>query len=219
MVGDRTIDVPIRALVRCVDGEAGISESVIIDPKTEVLTHVVVHQRWPSHHRRLVPTTMIASATETRIDLNITLDELHRLDSFIGTETMPSEQERRYEAFPGAFSPGVIVTNTTELQPRYIRVENVPEGEIKIDAHAEVDATDGRVGRVEGFAVTGDEHASSLVVRTTDLPPREFMVPASAIAGIEDERVKLDMDRAAVQALPHVRPLKGFDAPSPSTSD
>jgi hypothetical protein len=199
-----TVDVPIEASVRCTDGRAGLSEAVIVDPNTDVVTHVVVREPWPSRARRLVPTAMIGSTSDREIVLTIGQAELHRLDSFVGTETMKPVGQERYGAPSSAANPGPTESDTIELEPRYVRVENVPEGEVRIDAHAEVDATDGIVGHVGGFLLGDDDRVSSIAVRSKGIPHREFVVPATAVDRIEDERVKLRLDRTAVDALPHV---------------
>jgi hypothetical protein len=41
-----------------------------------------------------------------------------------------------------------------------------------------------------------------VVVRSRGVPRREFAVPASAVAGVEDERVRLHLDKGEVHGSP-----------------
>jgi hypothetical protein len=43
--------IPIQAQVECADGPAGESTTLIVDPKTLTVTHVVVREDKPGHMR------------------------------------------------------------------------------------------------------------------------------------------------------------------------
>jgi hypothetical protein len=198
-----TAEVPVHAHVWCTDGWAGVSEAVIVNPQDETVTAFVVSEQRGPETRWLVPTNLIESATESEIHLRCTLAQLHALDTFEETEEFRPTYEERTEVLPSA--AGMIAEpQRFSTQPQFIHHERIPDGSVKIDRHAEVDASDGHVGHVEGFLIDERDRVSHVVVRSGDLRRQEFTIPASAILGIDDERVRLDLDQAAVHALPHV---------------
>jgi hypothetical protein len=199
------VEVPVHARVWCSDGPAGVSEALIVNAADGTVTAFVVRERHDRMARRLVPTELIESTTEEEIHLRCTIAELHQLDAFVETETMPPTFEERFEALPGAVGLAYLGPERFSIQPALISHERIPEGSVKIDRHAEVDASDGHVGRVEGFLIDDRDRVSHVVVRSRGVPRREFAVPASAVAGVDDERVRLHLDKDEVHALPHVR--------------
>jgi uncharacterized protein YrrD len=201
--GTATMDISVGAHVRCTDGTAGVCEVVIVRPDDGAVTDIVVSEKRWSKSRRLVPVDLIESATREEIRLRCTVEELHRLDDFDETERVEPRYEDRIEALPGAYGIAILEPTRYLTQPAMIHDEEIPGGDVPIDRHAEVDATDGNVGHVEGFLLGDDDRVTSVVVRSRSLPHRRFVVPASAVAEIADERVRLGLDRDAVHALPH----------------
>ena len=54
------IDIPINAVVECSDGPCGQSTTLIVNPVTETVTHIVVEEKEPPHIQRLVPLAQVA---------------------------------------------------------------------------------------------------------------------------------------------------------------
>jgi hypothetical protein len=197
------MDVAVGAHVRCADGDAGVCDAVIVAPDDGAITFLVVRERRDRRRRRLVPIGLVQSAEAEEIRLSCTTSELARLDAFDETERLAPRFEERTEALPGAYGLAILEPMRYSLQPALIHDERIPEGEAEIDRHAEVDAADGHVGHVQGFLVDAEDRMTHVVVRSGTLPRREYVVPATAIARIDDERVTLDLDRQALRALPH----------------
>jgi hypothetical protein len=203
MATRNTMDVAVGARVHCTDGDAGVCDAVIVSPDDGAITFLVVRERRDRGRRRLVPIALVESAEPEEIRLKCTTAELEDLDAFDQTERLGPRFEERIEALPGAYGLAILEPMRYSVQPTLIHDELIPEGEAEIDRHAEVDATDGRVGHVQGFLIDDEDRMTHVVVRSGTLPRREYVVPATAIARIEDERVKLDLDRHALRALPH----------------
>ena len=202
-------EIPIVAEVRCDDGVAGESVAAIVDPVQRVITHLVLRERRYPHAERLVPVDLIAAATEDEVRLRSSIAGVSTLDRFIEDEfvevpdvelsspiTMgsPAPYTARY-VWPFAYpQEKVLVTH-----------ERIPKDELAVRRTFEVDATDGRVGRVEAFLVDReDDHITHVVVRTGHLARREFAVPVSDVAEISPDRVALRLDRRRVEDLPRV---------------
>jgi sporulation protein YlmC with PRC-barrel domain len=92
----------------------------------------------------------------------------------------------------------------------YIQEEQIPENELAIHRGAHVEASDGRVGRVDTFVVdpaTGQ--ITHLVLQQGHLwGKREVTVPLEAIDRIQEDIVFLRLDKAAIDQLPHL-PVQG----------
>jgi hypothetical protein len=196
-------DIPIRAEVRCDDGVAGTSEAVVVDPLNREITHLVVRERRFPHTERLVPIDLIARTTEDGIRLHCSIADVKKLDSF--------DEAQFVEAPHGELSyPIAVAAAIPYLWPfaypsekALVTQERIPKDELAIRRNFEVDATDGRVGRVEAFLVDrDDDHITHVVVRSGHLPRREFAVPVSDVARISEDRVALRLDRRGVDHLP-----------------
>ena len=62
-----TMDIPLKADVICRDGDCGHSIELVLDPKKEELTHVVVKENHPTYEERLVPVEYISGTTQDMI--------------------------------------------------------------------------------------------------------------------------------------------------------
>jgi uncharacterized protein YrrD len=198
-------DVPIKAEVRCDDGPAGTSDAVILDPIKREVTHVVLRERgWPNN-KRLVPVELIAWTTEDEIHLRCPMAATRTLRSFVETQFVEApDVGGSYPILPDDGLP-YLWPFAYPNQKVLLTHERIPKDELAIRRDAEVDATDGRVGRVEAFLVDADDdHITHVVVRSGHLAHHEFAVPVSDVAEISEERIMLRLDRYGVEDLPHV---------------
>lgn len=202
------IDVPIKAAIRCDDGEAGTSTAVLLDPTSRVLTHVVLRERdWP-HTERLIPAHLIAWTTEDEIHLLCSLAVARKQDPFVETEFVEATWIDP-DYYGGTIAPpdgGAWLWPFAFPHEKVpIRHERVPKDELAMRRGAPVDARDGHVGKVEAFLVDAeDDRITHLIVRSGHLVRREVAVPIADVADISDDRIVLGLSRHAVEELPHV---------------
>jgi uncharacterized protein (TIGR02271 family) len=71
---------------------------------------------------------------------------------------------------------------------------------MEIPQHAQVEAADGALGRVRHVVV--DPQTQDLTDLVVEQDGRQWLVPASAVAGVEGERVRLAGDRTQYQRQP-----------------
>ena len=71
---------------------------------------------------------------------------------------------------------------------------------MEIPQHAQVEAADGALGRVRHVVV--DPQTQDLTDLVVEQDGRQWLVPASAVAGVEGERVRLAGDRVQYQRQP-----------------
>jgi sporulation protein YlmC with PRC-barrel domain len=200
---ENSIEIPINANVFCSDGQCGHSLCVIIDPREERVTHVVVRENHFPHKEILVSTHMIEQANPETIKLKCNKKQLEGMQEFIDEEFVhfikPAilYQPNSYIAWP--------IENSEEIS-KLVKHENIPYGEMVIHKNSHVYATDGRIGQVDDFLVNPEnELITHIVMREGHLwGQREIVIPISAIKHIEDDSIYLKINRVSVETLPEV---------------
>jgi len=196
------MDVPVNAEVRCADGLCGRSVSVIINPATDQVTHLVVAEKDFLSTQRLVPVDLILESTPHLIRLRCTKAELGTLEPYIETEYVQ-----------GDIAYSIYMANEYRMWPYVVPetvwpVEHVhiPPGELAVRWGARVQATDGHVGSVDEFLVSPvDGHITHLVLREGHLwGQRDVTIPVSEIDRIKEDTVYLKLDKRRIEALPAV---------------
>jgi sporulation protein YlmC with PRC-barrel domain len=205
------MDIPINAKVQCADGPCGRSTYVVVNPITEEVTHLVVHENGFAKPDRLVPIEQIAASTPEQITLTCTRKELDDMEQFIEVEYVPADhphqsyQKESYLMWPYTLGPSPLE------EPEFYKVEHemIPPGELAIRRNANVKAADGYVGHVDEFLVSPqNNHISHLILREGHLwGKKDVTIPVSEIDHVDEDTVYLKLDKAAIKALPAV-PIK-----------
>jgi sporulation protein YlmC with PRC-barrel domain len=195
------MDIPINADVRCADALCGRSTCLIVNPRTERVTHLVVEETQFPYSKRLVPIDQVVETTPHLIQLRCTSRDLEQMESFVETEfvetPIPDYMGGSYMAWP-------YVMPEPMLTP--VNHEQIPPGELAIRRGAKVEATDGHVGRVDEFLVDpANGHITHLVLREGHLwSPKEVTIPVSQIDRIEENTVYLKLDKHSIEVLPAI---------------
>lgn len=197
------MDIPLNARVRCRDGEAGRSTCLILNPIDQRATHVVVANRRDDRDDHLVPIDRVRAVGDDGIALDCTLAELDALPRFTETRFVrhlePHVAIENYYWMP-------YVSPETVTAAEY--VERVPAGELAVHRGMPVRATDGDAGSVSELIVDQGGHVTHIVLRAGRLfGKHDVAIPLSAVATVGSDAVVLKLDRAGVEALPHV-PVK-----------
>ncbi len=195
--------IPLDARVRCSDGPAGPSTCLILDPIREVVTRVVVYDGGrPIELERVVPVDRIADATHDSIHLDCTRDELRQLPTFDSVGYLPREDDAGTRTFFWPFARPEAVNLPLEH-------ERVPVGELALRRGADIEASDGHVGKLGELLVDEECRITHVVLMEGRLwGRREVAVPVSMVEDAAEDLVRLRVDRRAVEELPAV-PVKG----------
>ena len=195
------MDVPIDAEVFCTDGYCGRSTHVVLKPKTEEVTHLVVKEEEAPHKEILIPVTAVAAATPDSINLSYTYDKLAQLQPFIETEYVKVDIPR-YAG--GVYSLSGDFYADTEVVT--VKHEATPVGELAVHRGARVEASDGLVGRVDEFLVDpATDRVTYLVMREGHLwGKKDVTIPVSVIDRIGEDTVRLKIDKRGIEALPAI---------------
>ena len=196
----------IGAHVFAADGECGEVARVIINPVTQVLTHLVVA---PAHHQalgRLVPVDLIEGVQDERIRLSCSLAHFRALDD---------AQDVRF--LPG--SPDVLGYGEHSLTWPYYTLEmplagsgheamivdRVPLGEVEVHRGDQVHAADGWIGSVQGLVIDPEDHrVTHVLLQEGHLWGRkQVAIPIGAASRVGEE-IRVGLTKQQVEELPSV---------------
>lgn len=198
------MDIPIDVEVFCTDGLCGRSTHVVLRPKTEEVTHLVVREEEPPHQEILIPIAAVAATTPDSINLCYTKHEIANRQPFIETDYVQVDIPR---------PAGDIYYMTPYVYPEFetlpVKHEAIPADELAVRRGAWVEAIDGRVGRVDEFlADPENDHITHVVLREGHLwGQKDVTIPVSEIERIEENTIYLKIDKRKIEALPAI-PLR-----------
>lgn len=192
------MDIPVNVDVFCTDQRGGIATYVVLNPTTDQVTHLVVKDKKFPHTERLVPISLVQETTPHQVLLRCTWHDLLQQEPFIETEYYQSQ----VPYFVGPLTLGGFAIRNTEMTP--VEHERTPSGEVAVHRGAHVDATDGRVGKIDEFLINQENgHITHLVLREGHIwGQKDVKIPVSQIDHIEEESVHLKLDKRSVAALP-----------------
>jgi len=195
------MDIPLNAKVSCADGPCGRSVYLVLMPTNNQITHVVIGDGSFPETEYLVPTDRIMDSTPDSIQLNCSLEELSKMPIFNQVEFIASD-------LLGPHGPTYMLWPFVIPEAYGITIENehISTDELAIRRGANVEATDGPVGRVDEFLVNPiNDTITHLVLREGHLwGQKNITIPLSEIDRIEENTVWLKLDKASIEALPAI---------------
>lgn len=199
------IDIPVGAQVECEDGPCGQSTRVIINPITQQVANLVVKGKKPPHTERLVPVDRVVKTSPDRIELRCSRDELAEMEQFVETHYVKSKHTRYVNVNSMTFALPYALREEVEMSVPE-EYEHIPPGDLAVHRGAYVEATDGRVGKVDEFLVDpANGHITHLVLREGHLwGQRDIAIPISEIEHISEDVVYLKLDKQGIAALPAI---------------
>jgi uncharacterized protein YrrD len=195
------MEIPIDAIVHCTDGACGQSVRVVIDPKDERVTHIVVKENTGSHTERLVPAELIRQTNGKQIYLSCSRQEFSSMDEFFQVEFLTFDESRYgYSATGYALWPEEIV----EKKTKKVEHENISPSERVLHSGARVYARDGRIGNVDEFLVeTEGIFITDIVIHSGHLwGKRTIKIPVSQVERVVEDRIYLKLNKEEVRDLP-----------------
>jgi hypothetical protein len=206
------MDIPVGADVQCTDGLCGRCTYVLVNPVQKEITHLVVKEEESPHAERVVPIAAVNETTPDMILLRYSTEELGNLDPFIEDEyireDLPDPDSTAVGFGTGAGGSYMVWPYATPTHSVTVRVEtkHIPLGELAIRRGAHVEASDGRVGRVDEFLVDPCcEHVTHLVMREGHLwGQKDISIPVAEIDRMEKDIVYLKLSKREIEALPTV---------------
>jgi sporulation protein YlmC with PRC-barrel domain len=197
-------DIPLKASVTCTDGPCGTSRNFIINPATLAITHVVVEDKsLPDNETRIVPVAHVAAVAGDQITLDCTVDEVAKMKPFVTAELIQESASGQ------AYSSGAAYTypyafNDTSYDT--VDEQQVPLGEIEVHPGMEVQASDGKVGKMDELILdpkTGN--ITHIQMREGHLwGKKDVAIPVSDVDFVDEKTIYLTTAKADVKNLPAV---------------
>jgi sporulation protein YlmC with PRC-barrel domain len=202
------MDIPLNVKVQCVDGDCGKTTTIILNPVTTEVTHVVVKD----HHREyMIPLGLISGSSADLLKVQLSREELAQQEPFVRTQFLGQEMlDEEQDAATVAAEMDAVMWPYNSLDAdyldMYLQVEQIPHGELAIHRGAHVEASDGHIGRVDEFIVNPENnHVTYLVLLEGHLWGKKTVtIPISEIDRIEQDTVYLKLDKETVKSLPAV---------------
>lgn len=217
MAAETKFTIGVRA--SCSDGHCGEVRRLIIDPATDVVTHLVIQPGHRKEAARLVPCDLVET-TEGEIRLRCTRAEFDRLDH--AEERELAGQADQYTGTGGPLGSGLVYGASGEAyapmgpgglvdigpmptpkHPRTVVQDVVPLGDDQVRPGDKVHAVDGEIGRVQGFLVNpGDDQVTHVLLEEGHLwGRREVAIPITAVTTV-DQGIRLNLTKEQVGDLP-----------------
>jgi hypothetical protein len=204
------MDIRIDATVQCTDGPGGQVACIVLNPITQHVTDVVVHEPGFLGGDVLVPIALVEQSTPDTLLLRLSRNELARMQSFLALHYRePSDdflETEPWKVYPRGGIYWAPDLQTVAEQPT-LTYETIPPDELAMRRGDHVDATDGRLGRIEGFVVDPpSEGITHVLLREGHLwGAKDVTIPISGIKDIQHGVVHLKLSKQEVAALPTVR--------------
>jgi len=208
------MDVPLNVDVNCADGPCGRSTTIILNPVSLQVTHLVVRE---GKEEYMVPLDWIVESTPNHILLRCTYEELVKSErfvkmQFVGEEKIDVQNDLRRTATESDANYWPYASIDDNYVEVFGQFEQVPHDELAIHKGAHVEASDGFVGKVDEFIVDPTSyHVSHLVLRRGHLwGQRDVTIPISEIDRVEQDTVILNLNKESVKALPTLAVKRNF---------
>ena len=181
--------------------EAGTLQRVVIDPETKKITHIVILKGLLFKEDKVVPVEKVARATEDKVFLTCTLEELNQLQPLLVKKFMPRNEGEFFERSSGGMytpppSESLMVSSTTRT---------IPEDLLVMREGARVfSADDKHVGNIERvFTNTGK--VTHFTLSQGLLSKTEKSIPFDWVKVVSDDEVDLTVEAQVIEKLPIVQ--------------
>jgi hypothetical protein len=194
------MELPINASIACTDGSSGHSTAVILNPVSNLITHVVVREPGLLGVERMVPIELVTASTPEQIELHATKDELAQMPPFVSNHYLPPAP-----GFVAVYGTGTMLwpfmSNQSQLE---LNSENIAADELTIHRGAHVHATDGHVGDVEKFLVDPTScRMTHIVLHEGHLwNQQDVTIPIMQIDHMNDNTIFLKLTKQQIEELP-----------------
>jgi uncharacterized protein YrrD len=182
---------------------AGDASRVVIDPRSNEMTHFVIQKGFLFSNDRLVPVSSIYMSDDKRIIVEQASPDLMTLPQFADEQRVLAESS----APGGAVMNGVYSGAPVAVGggPRYIieTTLNIPEGTVALKKDAKVIAGDGHsVGHVERvITAAGEYRVTHLVIAKGLLMRAHKLIPVEFVANLTEEEVDLTVNSPYLDSI------------------
>jgi len=191
--------------------EIGRVGEVVLDPRTRKVTDLIVQEGLLFENDQLLPASLILRADENEVVLRVTAAEIdevaldyrpeHFVDARTPADAEPNAAAQRYWTRPPGMRMSLVPPGigSVELPPDL----NIPAGDVMLLHGSPVRDRDGEdLGTVEEIMTDSDERITHIVIERGLVFPVAKCVPIEMVETIDDNQVRLCVERAVVDQLP-----------------
>jgi len=190
-------------------GEAvGHIDRVVVDPHTNVVTHIVVQKGFFFKEDKVVPIDLVTEATEDQIKLREDAGDLHALPPFEEKHYLTSDakvSEPLVNPTPLGYSPLTASAEEPPPGPRLIAQteQNIPAGTIALKEGAKIITAEGKeVGHLERVFTDATAHrATHLVIAQGLFAPKRRLIPITWANIVDENEVHLAVKESTLDWL------------------
>lgn len=198
------MNIPINAKVYCQDRMCGKIQAVILNPVTDILTHVIVKERKIPHSQRLVPIDLIDASLSKTVHLKCDQTCLDTLPPFVETDYVRVQVPRYMQVFDMLYLETVVLPEVKNVASNHY---HLPRNELVVRRGTSVYSSEGiLVGNVDEFLVNPDDgQVTHLIMRAGHLlRQQEITIPVTALAKIKVSKIRLNLKKDQVGVLPAI---------------
>jgi sporulation protein YlmC with PRC-barrel domain len=192
------------------DQKVGELESVIIDPVTDEITHLIVKKGFLLTTDKLIPISLVADGNDERIKLHEFEGTIDDLQDYEETHFVPVENyiqnDLEGKIIPMIFYSPLSVSRSHAAQLTNVPVikENLPPEKESLEEGMEITALDGEdVGAVKEIVLhPATDRVTHLRVSDGLLNQHEVLIPVEWVKEINESGIDLYVDSQVIKKLP-----------------
>jgi uncharacterized protein YrrD len=208
--------------VYTLDGkEAGHVDRVVLEPKTNEITHLVIRKGLLIKEDKVVPVGLVEAAKEERVTLRLDREQLEQLPNFEETDYVPlTDDDPEWErARPALTGPVGVTAPAMYWYPAYGGTPlpgypasgyvaetrtNIPEGTVAVKTGAKVVTRDDKdVGDVVQLLTDlYDDRVTHCLISKGLLLKEKKLIPVGWIESWSDDEVRLSVGAKTIERLP-----------------
>jgi len=191
--------------------KAGGLRRVVIDPDTNEVTHIVIEKGLLFKVDKVIPVEKVASATQEKIDLNCSIEELKEMSPLEVEETMHrSEAPEAQRTGPSYYDPfsGRMIGDLPPDNPLIMEMKRtIPDKLVAMKEGARViSADDVHVGNVEHvFTDPVSGKVTHFIIAQGPVFTTRKPLPIEWVKMITDDEVYLTVESQKLEELPVVQ--------------
>jgi uncharacterized protein YrrD len=208
------LDLNIGADIYCSDGRCGKLTHVVIEPRTQRVTDLIVEKGFLQKEDRIVPISAVKDTSDDRIEVDLCEEDYESLPGYDKKQVrVPAtgQGDERYETneslyFMGSYGSIVV---SEEIVPRVEHTvhEGVPSQADVLSAGTPVRNAHGDLGEVDHLLIDADTNQiTHLVIETQGLFPDYPVVPIEDIKEIDEFGVYLPCSKDELGDYPRYTP-------------
>ena len=201
--------------VLTLDGkEAGHIERVVIEPKTNKITHLVIRRGLLQKQDKVVPITTVVTGGDGQLSMHVRSDDLELLPDYKEEQYVMADNLEKgdppsavflYPPYPGG------VPGTASYGPHYVMKThlNIPDDTVALKEGAKVIARDDKeVGHVAQVLTSNSaDQVTHFLIGKGLLVKEHRLIPVGWIDRLADDEVYLAIDSSTVERLPVIEPV------------